>query len=237
MARLARVVAVGVTAPRYPAGECTPVRPCLRLRSQSLPRFAATELSLHGVDLIGYCLMSNHVHLIAVPQKADVLGLALKNAHGRYAAYWNASHHSTGHVWQGRYYSCPLDEPHLWGALRYTELNPVRAAWWKRLRAGNGPVLLATAAGPWGEEWLAMEMWQRRWCDASWRAYLDAGQSESKLVAIRRDTHTGRPLGGAEFVRALERETKRLILRRARRIARRTHAIERSQTFAFNRKT
>jgi putative transposase len=71
--------------------------------------------------------MSNHVHLVAVPHKADGLGLALKNAQGRYASYWNASHHSTGHVWQGRYYSCPLDEQHLWEALRYTELNPVRA--------------------------------------------------------------------------------------------------------------
>ena len=71
--------------------------------------------------------MSNHVHLVLVPRRAASLGLALKHAHGRYASYWNAIHHSSGHVWQGRYYSCPLDEPHLWEALRYTELNPVRA--------------------------------------------------------------------------------------------------------------
>ena len=80
------------------------------------------------IELVGYCLMSNHVHLIAIPNKANVLGLALKDAHGRYASYWNAMHSSSGHVWQGRYYSCPLDEPHLWEALRYTELNPVRAS-------------------------------------------------------------------------------------------------------------
>jgi len=72
--------------------------------------------------------MSNHVHLIAVPRKADVLARTLKETHGRFASYWNALHHSTGHVWQGRYYSCPLDEPHLWEASRYTELNPVRAS-------------------------------------------------------------------------------------------------------------
>jgi putative transposase len=71
--------------------------------------------------------MSNHVHLIAVPSTAEALALSLRPAHGRYASYWNALHSSTGHVWQGRFYSCPLDDSHLWQALRYVELNPVRA--------------------------------------------------------------------------------------------------------------
>jgi hypothetical protein len=70
--------------------------------------------------------MSNHVHLVAVPQTPQALSQALKQAHGRYAAYWNAQQSSTGHVWQGRFYSCPLDVSHLWKALRYVELNPVR---------------------------------------------------------------------------------------------------------------
>jgi putative transposase len=47
--------------------------------------------------------MSNHVHLVLVPRRTESLGLALKHAHGRYASYWNATHHSSGHVWQGRY--------------------------------------------------------------------------------------------------------------------------------------
>jgi putative transposase len=82
---------------------------------------------LHQLCLIGYCLMSNHVQLIVVPRRTDALAQALKHTHGRYASYWNVSHASSGHVWQGRYYSCPLDSSHLWAALRYTELNPVRA--------------------------------------------------------------------------------------------------------------
>ena len=80
------------------------------------------------LSLLGYCLMSNHVHLLVVPRKDDSLARALKQTHGRYASYWNATHRSSGHVWQGRFYSCPLDESHLWLALRYVELNPVRAA-------------------------------------------------------------------------------------------------------------
>ena len=51
----------------------------------------------------------------------------MKDTHGRYASYWNASHARSGHTWQGRFYSCPLDPMHLWEALGYPELNPVRA--------------------------------------------------------------------------------------------------------------
>ena len=71
--------------------------------------------------------MTNHVHLIVIPERAESLPLALKQTHGRYASYLNARSAASGHVWQGRYYSCPLDPPHLWAALHYTELNPVRA--------------------------------------------------------------------------------------------------------------
>ena len=45
--------------------------------------------------------MANHVHLIAIRGKDDVVARALKETHGRFASYWNALQHSTGHVWQG----------------------------------------------------------------------------------------------------------------------------------------
>jgi REP element-mobilizing transposase RayT len=56
------------------------------------------NVALYGVALIGYCLMSNHVHLIASPSKAEGLAEALKQTHGRYACYWNVAHQSSGHV-------------------------------------------------------------------------------------------------------------------------------------------
>ena len=96
MARLARVVAVGV--PHHVTQRGNGRQFILGSdpdRGIYLDLLRASFV-LHGVDLIGYCLMSNHVHLVAVPHQADALGLAVKNAHGRYAAYWNASHHSTG---------------------------------------------------------------------------------------------------------------------------------------------
>ena len=160
---------------------------------------------LHGLELTGYCLMSNHVHLITVPHAPDALSRALKAAHGRYATYWNARRASSGHVWQGRFYSCPLDEAHLWKALRYVELNPVRAGmvaggeeWrWSSARAhcGSGRA----------DARLEMERWAKRWTTTEWQTFLAEGTTESEVSALRQCTHTGRPLGGEEFVKQLEK--------------------------------
>jgi putative transposase len=189
-------------------------------------------LEMHQLALLGYCLMSNHVHLLIVPTKADALGRALKDTHGRYAAYWNATRHSSGHVWQGRFYSCPLDEPHLWQALRYTELNPVRAGlvadakgWdWSSARVHQG---LAA------DEHLAMDLWQARWSVAEWRAYLASGESDAGLTAIRQCTHSGRPLGEAEFIRALEHETHRSLTPQKRGRPRKETADQRQCSLGF----
>src|ERR1700692_4697615 len=127
MARFARVVVVDVAHHVTQRGNARQV-----ILSSDGDRVTHLELlrqysELHGLALLGYCLMSNHVHLIVVPRAAQALAQALKHTHGRSASYWNARNSSSGHVWQGRFFSWSLDETHLWRALRYVELNPVRA--------------------------------------------------------------------------------------------------------------
>ena len=68
--------------------------------------------------------------------------------------------------------------------------------------AGSRTALLA---------WLEMSAWRQPWCEASWQEFLGAGETESELRAIRRCTHTGRPLGTGEFVEKLERHTQRCL--------------------------
>jgi putative transposase len=127
MARFARVVAVNCAHHVTQRGNARRFILNSDAEREVYLRLLHENFEIHSVSLIGFCLMSNHVHLVATPQKAESLAKALKQTHGRYASYWNVKHGSSGHVWQGRYYSCPLDRPHLWEALRYTELNPVRA--------------------------------------------------------------------------------------------------------------
>src|SRR5271166_3831232 len=82
---------------------------------------------VHQVAVWAYCLMPNHIHLIAVPQSADGLRRAIGEAHRRYTRTVNFREGWRGHLWQGRFASFVLDEPYLLTAARYVELNPVRA--------------------------------------------------------------------------------------------------------------
>ena len=209
MARFPRVVAVDVPHHVTQRGNARQV-----ILFSDADRFTYLELlreysQLYGLSLLGYCLMSNHVHLIGIPLDPGALSQSLKHAHGRYAAYWNARQSSSGHVWQGRFYSCPLDEPHLWTALRYVELNPVRAGmvatadrWrWSSAAAHCG----VTSPDP----MLEMERWRMRWSATDWSQFLAEAQAVADLPALRHSTHTGRPLGAPEFVAALEEITSR----------------------------
>jgi putative transposase len=135
VARLARVIAVDIPHHVTQRGNARRfILDCDAERTVYLS-LLWQDVELYGVSLIGYCLMSNHVHLVTIPRKADELSLALRHTHGRYASYWNALHQCSGHVWQGRYYSCPLDPLHLWKVLRYTELNPEN---WGTGKLGDG---------------------------------------------------------------------------------------------------
>jgi putative transposase len=209
MARLPRVVVVDVPHHITQRGNARQV-----ILANDTDRITYLELlrqssELSNLSVLGYCLMSNHVHLIAVPGTAKALAQTLKDTHGRYASYWNACQSSSGHVWQGRFYSCPLDDAHLWEALRYAELNPVRAGMvrapeqWRWSSAG------AHCGAGVADAILAMELWQTRWTVAQWREYLDVAESPADLTALRQCTHTGRPLGTPDFVAALEESTSR----------------------------
>ncbi|MGP8246344.1 MAG: transposase [Bryobacteraceae bacterium] len=207
MARLARVIAPG--APHHVTQRGNGRRVVFESDSDRLVYMdlLRQHCCVHSLALVGYCLMSNHVHLIVIPARPNSLPLALKHIHGRYAAYCNALHASSGHLWQGRYYSCPLDQRHFWAALRYTELNPVRAG----LAAEPEAYPWSSAAAHCGsaDASLDMRLWRESWTPATWREYLGTAGAAWDDDAIRRNTHTGRPLGAEHFVAALERDLQR----------------------------
>ena len=208
MARLARIALVNVpyhVTQRGNARQFILTSDEERVVYLDLLRKYAEHYELH---LLGYCLMSSHVHLVAIPQKADSLAQALKQTHGRYATYWNATHRSSGHVWQGRFYSCPLDNDHLWIALRYVERNAVRAGMVEQAESWRWSSALAHC-GVASDASVNMDLWNRRWSTKTWREYLTAGETDAEIASIRRSTHTGRPLGTDAFVHALEQAAQR----------------------------
>ena len=199
MGRLARVIAVGVAHHVTQRGNGRR----FLLESDADRRvyldLLRENLALHEVLLVGYCLMSNHVHLVVIPADAEGLALSMKHTHGRYASYWNVVHNSSGHAWQGRYFSCPLDGPHLWEALRYTELNPVRAQLVTEAHAWAWSSAAAHCAVVQADRFLSTELWQNHWTNTSWREYLAAGETER--AGIDPSVHAYRPAFGHEGVR------------------------------------
>ncbi len=155
--------------------------------------------------------MCNHVHLVVIPRKATSLALTFKQTHGRYATYWNASQQSSGHAWQARFYSCPLDQSHLWAALRYAERNPVRAGLVERAEEWGWSSAAVHCGMRANDGLLELAQWQQRWDSSSWRPYLREKDSEEEAAAIRQCTPSGRPLGTAEFVKAMEAATQRCL--------------------------
>ncbi len=164
-----------------------------------------------GARILGYCLMTNHVHLIAVPEREASLARALRHAHSEYSLAVNRSRRRSGHVWQNRFFSCPMSADHLLSGLRYVELNPVRAglaaqAWdwpWSSARAHS---VAEASDGVLSCGWIE---YFGQWNHAEWAEILAAGSPTGECEAMRRATQTGEPLGPPEFITALERQAGR----------------------------
>jgi putative transposase len=161
-----------------------------------------------GVAVWAYCLMPNHVHLIVVPKSEDGLRRGIAEAHRRYSRRINFREGWRGHLWQGRFASCPMDGRHLMLAVRYVELNPVRA---KLCRA------------PWRWRWssaaahvdgrndalVGVESMLERVDDS--REYLAVGLEPEQTELLRRHERTGRPLCDGAFLKRLEAKIGRVL--------------------------
>ncbi len=161
----------------------------------------------YQVDIWAWCLMPNHVHLIAVPQSGDGLARAIGEAHRRYTRRINFREKWRGHLWQERFASFPMDENHLLVATRYVEMNPVAAGLveypgeyrWSSARAhleGKDDGLAKVAP--------LLEM-VGDWCD-----FLSLSSAE-ELDLMHRHERIGRPLGANVFVEELERALGRVL--------------------------
>jgi putative transposase len=162
------------------------------------------------VEVWAYCLMPNHVHLIAVPPSDEGLRRAIGEAHRRYTRRVNFREGWRGHLWQGRFASFPLDERYLLAAARYIEQNPVRAG---------------LAETPWEYRWSSAAAHVAGEDDAlakaapllalasDWKGFLCAEASVDDLRQLRRHERSGRPLGREPFVAALEGKLGRTLQR------------------------
>lgn len=158
-----------------------------------------------GLNVFAYCLMTNHIHLIAVPEQEDSLAKAIGRTDFQYTQYINKMHKRTGHLWEGRFYSCALDDKGFWLASKYVELNPVRA---KMCRLPCR-YKWSSAAAHTGEKdksrLLDLKTWNKMISVKEWQKELVQGLDLEQISKLRLSTHRGRPLGTDSFLSKLEK--------------------------------
>ncbi len=152
-----------------------------------------------------YCLMPNHVHIIAVPSYEDGLRRTFRYVHRHYTGYINARLLTTKHLWQGRFSLVAMDEEHLHQAFRYVALNPVRARLVKRPEDWRWSSVRAHFAG--ADDYVvkvdpALER-VGHFC-----AFLGEEFDEAmSYVALRKAESVGRPIGSKDWLADMEANT------------------------------
>jgi len=164
------------------------------------------------VEILAYCLMTNHIHLIAVPTTEDGLQKVLKPLHMRYAQKINRERGWKGHFWQGRYFSSPLDGEYLLFTTRYIERNPIRV---KKVRKAEN-YKWSSARGHCGTAQDDILTTKMKWLNKyegidNWRQWLSIKEEKEKIDLIRRNTEKGIPTGSGRFIRRLEKLAGRVL--------------------------
>jgi putative transposase len=159
-------------------------------------------------ELFGYCLMTNHFHLLVRPGPGQSISRILQSLTVAHTWHYHKQHRSSGHVWQGRFKSPVIQEDgHLLTVLRYIEANPLRAGMvtdlsdypWSSYAVhglGQGHALVSEAP-PWSSLGPTEEGRQARW-----RRWVHEPQTERELAAVRKAVTSGRPFGTPAWAKA-----------------------------------
>ena len=161
----------------------------------------------YQVDIWSWCLMPNHVHLIAVPQTTEGLARAIGEAHRRFTRHINFRENWRGHLWQGRFASFPMDEQHLLATARYIEMNPVAADLVEKPQDYRWSSARAHLAGKDDD---LVKVAPLLGMVSDWKNFLTLSSAE-ELDILNRHERTGRPLGTSSFVATLEQALGRIL--------------------------
>ena len=153
--------------------------------------------------------MTNHIHLIARPNIKESLAKSVGRTNFLYTQYINRMHRRSGHLWQNRFYSCPLGRGHFWQALRYVEQNPLRASMVNKAWEYTWSSAVAHVEGKDDTGILNLSYWRQISSTLDWRTILQKHQPKHLVEQIRINTHTGRPLASDSFISKIEKIVNR----------------------------
>lgn len=157
----------------------------------------------HSLQIWAYCLMDNHIHLIAVPEKEDSLARGVGLTNQVYTQYLNRKLSQSGRIWQNRFFSCIVeDDEYLWTVARYIENNPLKVGLAERAEDYRWSSAKAHLTGS-GDDLLHEPSWLSQEARKDNADFL-LQENEDAENTLRKATRTGRPFGSETFIDELE---------------------------------
>ncbi|MCB1194666.1 transposase [bacterium] len=169
---------------------------------ETINRYAVS----YGLQIYAFCLMNTHVHFLVIPPESGSLARTFNTAHMQYSQYRNRKHKIRGHLWQGRFLSCVIEQTFAERTMRYIERNPVRSGivaypWlykWSSARAhtdkDTSPIHL---------HHLSFNQYS-----GEWKNFL-MDEDEEICRELRIKTRRGLAIGSDAYIRQLEEYCKR----------------------------
>ena len=163
-------------------------------------RVLAQGLERYPVDLLTYCLMGNHWHLVLRPRKDEALWRLMGWVGVTHVRRHHEHYHSRGggHLYQGRFKSFPVQhDAHFLTLCRYVEVNALRAGLVER--AEDWPW-----GGRYGRRHRGKPLTLAEWPvdrPRNWTTVVNEAIGDKELECLRTGVNRGRPLGEQDWVR------------------------------------
>ena len=165
----------------------------------------------YHVKIWAYCLIANHVHILAVPEYEESLAWCVGRTNLLYTQYVNRKYKRSGRLWQNRFFSTIVEaESYLWAVVRYIEKNPMKSKLVKKPEDYKWSSCKSNISGESNGQ-LSEQGWLDEKDRDTYRQFLMQQDPESEQK-IRHATSTGRPLGSEGFMKKLELKLLRRIL-------------------------
>ena len=170
---------------------------------QAYLEFLENYRKKYNLGILSYCPMPNHIHISVLPTTTNSLAKTLRACHMRYSQYFNRKYERIGHLWQSRFYSCPMEEIHLYSTLKYIENNPVRAKLVKKAEDWKW----SSARSHLGiEKGIISLLNIHEFLDiVNWKEYLhfDNKNTGEEIELLKKHTYSGKPMGKEKFIENL----------------------------------
>ena len=157
----------------------------------------------HSLGIWAYCLMENHVHLLAIPAQQESLSRGVGLTNQVYTQYLNRKLRQSGRIWQNRFFSCIVeDDTHLWTVARYIEKNPLKAGLVERAEDYRWSSAKAHIKGA-VDDLLVKPSWLPLDERKNYAEFMLQEDNKAEAI-IRKATSAGRPYGSEGFIEKME---------------------------------